>query len=494
MGENSNFSIYSVDVPTCQNITVAISPTENTASYTYFVYKDNVIVDKQQIIGMNSANINLTETGNYQIWLNMYDANNNLTNVKSGNYIIDKEAPIINVESYLEVKKGDTIDNPTATDNYDNVVNVTSNIDSLDLNKQGHQKLVYTAYDTAGNKATKVVDVNVVHSDNPLFAIQVFLIICLLGIVLVALRFKKSLKLEKRIEAYALSPKLAKNSSFAEMFSNEYKKLNHKLTKVLSKSVFAKKYAKKLDKYVAVTTNHQNGMEILTLKILSAFALLVIAFIADVIQVKFMPLYEIGLPLLVGFFIPDIVYFTKYKVYRRTVENDLLSAIIIMNNAFKAGRNITQAIDIVGEELDGVIAEEFKKMSLELSYGLEIDVIFKRFAERVKLEEVSYLTASLTVLNKTGGNIVEVFSSIEKTMFNKKKLRLELNSLTGSSKLIVYILLAIPFFFVLVISVISPGYFLPFITTDLGIFLLGCMIIYYIIFVVVVRKIMKVVI
>ena len=133
-------------------------------------------------------------------------------------------------------------------------------------------------------------------------------------------------------------------------------------------------------------------------------------------------------------------------------------------------------------------------MSLELSYGLGIDVVFKRFADRVNLEEVNYLTASLTILNKTGGNIIAVFESIEKSLFNKKKLRLELKSLTGSSKIIVYVLFAVPFLFILFVSLISPTYFVPFFTTKLGVFLLIGMIIYYIVFVICVRKIMKVVI
>ena len=94
---------------------------------------------------------------------------------------------------------------------------------------------------------------------------------------------------------------------------------------------------------------------------------------------------------------------TKYKIHRSRVENDLLQAIIIMNNAFKSGRSITQAIELVTKELEGPIAEEFKKMHLEISFGLEIDVVFKRLSERIELEEVSYLTASLAILNKTGG-------------------------------------------------------------------------------------------
>ena len=189
---------------------------------------------------------------------------------------------------------------------------------------------------------------------------------------------------------------------------------------------------------------------------------------------------------------PDIVYISKYKIHRNRVENDLLQAIIIMNNAFKSGRSITQAIALVTMELDGAISEEFKKMHLEISFGLSIDVVFKRFSERIKLEEVTYLTASLSILNKTGGNIIKVFSSIEKSLFDKKKLKLELASLTGSSKLIIYALFAVPILFVIFVSIINPGYFKVFYTTTLGGIVLGIIIIMYIIYIFVIQKIMKV--
>ena len=238
----------------------------------------------------------------------------------------------------------------------------------------------------------------------------------------------------------------------------------------------------------------EKWQEIFAGKIFVALVFVIVAVFATTIQFKLISAYEIIIPLIVGFFVLDILYFIKYKAYRVKMENDLLAAIIVMNNAFKSGRSISQAIDIAGEEVEGEIGREFKKMSLELSYGLGIDVIFKRFASRVNIDEVNYLTASLTILNKTGGNITKVFDAIEKTMFNKKKLRLELKSLTGSSKIIVYVLFAVPFIFVLFISIINPTYFMPFITTKLGFILLIGMIIYYIIFIICVKKIMKVVI
>ena len=45
----------------------------------------------------------------------------------------------------------------------------------------------------------------------------------------------------------------------------------------------------------------------------------------------------------------------------------MLEAITIMNNAFKAGMSITQAVDLVAKELEGPISKEFKKRKLPFS-------------------------------------------------------------------------------------------------------------------------------
>ena len=49
------------------------------------------------------------------------------------------------------------------------------------------------------------------------------------------------------------------------------------------------------------------------------------------------------------------------------MENDLLQAIIIMNNAFKSGYSIMQAIYLVYTEMEGPISIEFKKMYMDIT-------------------------------------------------------------------------------------------------------------------------------
>ena len=77
-------------------------------------------------------------------------------------------------------------------------------------------------------------------------------------------------------------------------------------------------------------------------------------------------------------------------------------------------------------------------------------------------------------------------------LFGKKKLKLELESLTGSSKIIVYILFVVPILFVAFISIIDPSYFLPLLTTPLGLIITFVIAVVYVIYIIVVRKVMKV--
>ena len=163
-----------------------------------------------------------------------------------------------------------------------------------------------------------------------------------------------------------------------------------------------------------------------------------------------------------------------------------------MNNAFKSGRSIIQAIDLVSSELDGPISKEFKKIGMELSFGLDIELAFNRFADRIKLNEAVYLTSSLSVLNKTGGNIIKVFDSIEKTLYSRKKLQVELKSLTASSRLIMYVLMAVPIAFAAFMSIINKNYFAPMFNSPLGIAMLFIMIILYITYIIVVKRAMRV--
>ena len=125
-------------------------------------------------------------------------------------------------------------------------------------------------------------------------------------------------------------------------------------------------------------------------------------------------------------------------------------------------------------------------------FDAPLEVVFGRFYDRVQLEDAKYITSSLALLNRTGGNIVKVFASIEKSFYNKKKLRNELNSMTASSLFVFRVLIFLPFVFALVIYLLNPSYFAPLFTTSLGMAILCLIIIIFALYILIIKKVLRI--
>lgn len=463
--------------------------TYNNESYdSFIIYKDNEIYKEGSLEDTNT--FNLTENGIYKI--EVYKLNSEEKFITE-EYIIDKEPPVINAKD-INVLEGEKFDvyNIKVSDNIDTNLNITTNIN--ELNKEvGNQKLIYTVVDSAGNISEKVVNLNIsVNNTLELTLIRSGMLLGLVIILLLILRYNKTVKIEKRLEKYSISSLKENNIALYDEIKKKYLNLIKKISNICKKSYYLTKYSSKYEKYVMVLNqDFKEEMDFISSKFIVSILILLLALITQALKFKVFNIYESLIPLLFGFFIPDIVYIIKYKIHRKKVENDLLQAIIIMNNAFKSGRSILQAIELVTHNLSGAIGKEFSKMHMELTLGLDVEEVFKRFSNRINIEEVTYLTASLSILNKSGGNIIKVFSSIEKSLFNKKKLRLELNSLTGGSKIITIVLILVPILFVLLISIINKDYFKPLLSGP-GLVITGIIVLFYIIYIICVKKIMKV--
>ncbi len=502
---NTNFSIYETKL-TNEKIVITYKPKSTTTSYSYKIYKDEKIYDEVKLTKAKASTITLEESGTYNIVVDLKEKSGVTKTEKSGYYKIDTDSPYILVKGgkYIEMSqlKTDEIFEVSSLESYlqvqdkqegDLFSKLICDTKDIDFTETGVKKITCTVSDQAGNKAEEEIILRVVEDRT------MELNIMLGGVILIGLiclfilaRFQRNASLEKKIVKYTVEPIYDKNPSISDRVSAYFYKCISQINITVKKSAFLEKYSKKFEKYLPLYSKFTSGIDFVSTKILVAFGLVVTCLFANVIQYRFINVYELFLPFIFGFFIPDLIYLLKYKIYRSQIENDLLQAIIIMNNAFKSGRSITQAIELVTKELEGPIGLEFKKMHMEISFGLTVEEVFERFSKRIELEEVTYLTASLSILNKTGGNIIKVFSSIERTLFNKKKLKIELQSLTGSSKMLIYLLFAVPFLFIVFISVVSPGYFVPLYTTSLGFILIAIMLVIYLVYIWVVQKIMKV--
>jgi len=326
-----------------------------------------------------------------------------------------------------------------------------------------------------------------------IFMTQGILVLVLCALIFYLIRERRIIRLEKRFEKFSLLSTKESDKSIFDMMVSYLWKFIHKASFICSKSIFLKKYSQRYEKYISFEKKEEiTGMDYIALKCFLSIFLIVLYFITSMFQVKNVNFFFSILLFVFGFFLPDIFLQIAYQKKRKKIEEDLLKAIIMMNNSFKSGRNIMQAVEIVKDELEGPISDEFKKIYLDMTYGLSLEVVFDRFYNRVKLEDAKYITSSLTLLNKTGGNIVKVFQTIERSFFDKKKLKQEMASLTSASLFVFRVLCVLPFLFILIIFLLNPTYFEPVFTTSLGRMILILTLGIYLFYIFVIKKVLEV--
>jgi Flp pilus assembly protein TadB len=324
-----------------------------------------------------------------------------------------------------------------------------------------------------------------------IFLFQVIIIIILIIVLYNLIMVRISLKKEKRFRAYSIKSINDKHLSIGDRILNKFFKIRENFAKKLSQSNLFKNISKKYYKYQTKDNDLYYPYRLLADKITIMSIFTFIYIISFIINNNFNFLIFI-ITIFIGYYVLDIILKVYYEYRLKLIENDLLKAIIVMNNAFKSGYNITQAIDIVVKDLHGPISEEFYKISVDLKYGLEVKDVFNRFYERVKLEDAKYITSSLSLLNLTGGNIIGIFSNIEIALTNKKKLRDELMAMTSSSNLVYKVLLGIPVILILLLLLLSPDYFKPLLSSGIGYLIISIIIILYIIYIIIIKRILKV--
>lgn len=328
-------------------------------------------------------------------------------------------------------------------------------------------------------------------SNIKLTIIQIIIMIVLFCIIILLIRQNLAIKYEKRIARYSIESLEHKDKSFADLVYEKYYKLISQLSKTLSKNKFLTKKSLKYEKYLGYLPNFET-IDFLSNKIIISIIYIIITIFSITLQTRVVTIYELFINLIIGYYLLDIYLFYKQKYMKKLVEKQVLKAVIVMNNAFKAGKSTMQAVEIASYELPAPLNYEFKKMHEEMQYGLSIDVVFDRLSKRVDNQAIQYLASSLIILNKTGGNIIKVFSSIEKTLFDNQKLDEELKNLTASSNVVVKILLCIPFVFIGLIFILSPTYFNPLFASPIGYLIIVLIILIFIMYIWFLQKVMKV--
>jgi tight adherence protein B len=205
----------------------------------------------------------------------------------------------------------------------------------------------------------------------------------------------------------------------------------------------------------------------------------VVAVAAGVLLIQFVlqpPLFfTLGVALLCGA-LPVFVLFRLRAKRLGRIEQALPDAVDLISRAMRAGHAFPSALQMVGSEMTGPIATEFRIVSEEVNYGVAMDAAFQNLATRVPSDDMRFFVIAVLLQRETGGNLAEVLRNISALIRERFHLFARVKVLSAEGKLSAIVLGCLPLGTALALNAVSPKFMSLLWTDPFGLRLVyGCL-------------------
>lgn len=162
--------------------------------------------------------------------------------------------------------------------------------------------------------------------------------------------------------------------------------------------------------------------------------------------------------------------YLRYFWERRLAKfnEQLVDALNMISNSLKAGMNLSQSLQVLVQESQNPIAQEFGLILSQEKLGLTIDEALEKMLDRIPSEDLAITVHSVLILREKGGVLSETFDTIAATIRERRKVTGKINAMTQQGRIQGLILLLLPFGLMGMLYVVNPPYILPLFTTQLG--------------------------
>ena len=172
---------------------------------------------------------------------------------------------------------------------------------------------------------------------------------------------------------------------------------------------------------------------------------------------------NVGIAAVVGLAIgPALVGLYLMRARSRRIERfarQLPDALDIVVRGLRIGHPFTTAIELVAREMQDPIGTEFGMTADEMSFGQNVETAVNNLYRRVGQDDLHLLVIAVTVQGQTGGNLADVLARLATLMRERFTLKLKIRALSSEGRLSAWILSAMPFILVGVVSLMSKNYF-----------------------------------
>jgi tight adherence protein B len=164
------------------------------------------------------------------------------------------------------------------------------------------------------------------------------------------------------------------------------------------------------------------------------------------------------LGLVPGLMVPVLYVVWKRRQRMQRLALQLPNAFDVIGRAVRAGQTVPAAFQIVADDFELPISEEFRRCYDQQSLGMSHDTALRGLARRTGIMELRILVVALLVQSRSGGNLVELLSNLSTMVRKRLKLQQKVRALTGEGRMQALVLIILPVLAFATLLVTSPAY------------------------------------
>jgi tight adherence protein B len=167
-------------------------------------------------------------------------------------------------------------------------------------------------------------------------------------------------------------------------------------------------------------------------------------------------------------FLPIVYVSVKAASRIKQFENQLPDLLITIAASLKAGHSFRQGIQSVVDEGAEPAAKEFRRVLTETQLGKPMDDALADLAARIGSKNLTFVINAVTIQRQIGGALASLFDMVAETVRQRQQFSRKVKGLTAMGRMSAYVLVGLPFFIAVIVTMMNPVYMSPLYHTATG--------------------------
>jgi len=170
---------------------------------------------------------------------------------------------------------------------------------------------------------------------------------------------------------------------------------------------------------------------------------------------------------------PVMILLMQRKRRFAAFDRQLPDALTMMKNSLQAGYTLNKAMQVIAEEMEAPVGEEFRDTVEEMRLGVPLSQAMNNLRRRIENNNLDIFITAVLIQFEVGGSLTELLENVSETIRERFRMEGEVKSLTAEGRISGIVVGVLPIALVAIISVMQPDYLEPLLATETGHKLLG---------------------